>query len=567
MTGVEPPHGPLLGLFSRQVPPPHETRTDVPRTTMSRSSGAGRWFKPAAGTDIDSLSGWLLLLWGSGASLVLGVWMVRWRRVAALVRSGEPMTEGAVVTTMRQLEAASGAGRPLRVIAVDGSIEPGVFGVFKPVLLWPRSIAHHLDSAQIDAILTHELSHVRRRDNFLSALHMAVQTVFWFHPLVWWLGARLVEERERACDEAVVHAGAEPELYAESILRTCQFYVESPVACVTGVTGSNLKKRIEQIMRSDAAMSLSRAKQALLATIALATVAAPVVAGATNVEPQVVRVQRRVVQERMIVRRRLPDAAQSAPSPRAPIAPAATAALSGAVTGPRGNAIANASVVLTHIETNVDIAARTDASGRFSIQRLAPGEYLFGVTPPAASALDPFHGRVTIPANQPVQQDVLLPPQGVVIGTTVTGPQPGRRDPAPMPPSWICAEIAGGLRQCGPPSLLEELEADRKNGDVARQRASSRPAQRVGIAMLRYPQELWDAMVEGSVVVSGQVDERGVPTGLTVVAPVHPDFAKLALEEIATWRFDPAMQDGVAISVPLKVTIDFRLHPNELQRR
>jgi len=56
---------------------------------------------------------------------------------------------------------------------------------------------------------------VRRRDNLATVIHMAVEVVFWFHPLVWWLGARLIEERERACDEEVPRNGGEPRAYAE----------------------------------------------------------------------------------------------------------------------------------------------------------------------------------------------------------------------------------------------------------------------------------------------------------------------------------------------------------------
>ena len=114
------------------------------------------------------------------------------------------------------------------------------------MLLWPRSIGARLSDEQVEAILAHELAHVRRRDNLTAAIHMVVQSVFWFHPLVWWLGARLVDERERACDEDVIRLGSEPQVYAEGILKTCEFYVESPLACVSGVTGSDLKKRIER---------------------------------------------------------------------------------------------------------------------------------------------------------------------------------------------------------------------------------------------------------------------------------------------------------------------------------
>jgi beta-lactamase regulating signal transducer with metallopeptidase domain len=52
------------------------------------------------------------------------------------------------------------------------------------------------------------MCHVRRRDNLFAAVHMAVEAIFWFHPLVWWIGSRLLEERELACDEEVLRMGA-----------------------------------------------------------------------------------------------------------------------------------------------------------------------------------------------------------------------------------------------------------------------------------------------------------------------------------------------------------------------
>ena len=124
-----------------------------------------------------------------------------------------------------------------------------MFGIRQPILLWPASIADRLAGDHIEAILAHELCHVARRDNLLRPPRMVVQTLFWFHPLVWWIGARLVDERERACDESVVASGSEPERYAESILKTCQFFVEAPALCMAGVTGANLEKRMEHIMR------------------------------------------------------------------------------------------------------------------------------------------------------------------------------------------------------------------------------------------------------------------------------------------------------------------------------
>ena len=94
------------------------------------------------------------------------------------------------------------------------------------------------------------------------------------------VGARLVDERERACDEEVIRQGSEPQVYAESILKTCEFYIESPVVCVSGVTGSDLKKRIEQIMRREAGTALNTWKKCLLTAAGAVAIAAPMAAGA-----------------------------------------------------------------------------------------------------------------------------------------------------------------------------------------------------------------------------------------------------------------------------------------------
>src|SRR2546430_9093809 len=111
---------------------------------------------------------------------------------------------------------------------------------------------------------------------------MLVQAVFWFHPALWWIGTRLVEERERTCDEAVLQAGNEAQIYAEGILNVCKLYVESPLACVSGVTGSDLKKRIEVIMTNHVVLRLNFTKRIVLAVAGLAALAAPVVVGVMN---------------------------------------------------------------------------------------------------------------------------------------------------------------------------------------------------------------------------------------------------------------------------------------------
>jgi uncharacterized protein (TIGR03435 family) len=168
---------------------------------------------------------------------------------------------------------------PYPVRSAPGLLEPGVVGFWRPVLLVPAGIDARLTPAQLQAVLEHEFAHVRRRDNLTAAVHMVVEAVCWFHPLVWWVGARMVEERERACDEHVLRICGEPQTYAESILNVCKLYVESPLACVSGVTGADLKRRITAIMGNRVGLELTTARRLILAIGGALAVGAPLVAG------------------------------------------------------------------------------------------------------------------------------------------------------------------------------------------------------------------------------------------------------------------------------------------------
>ena len=221
----------------------------------------------------------LLLVWFCGFVAVLFYWWSRARRMAAATgaRSAYRVRPG-----IRRLAppAKIRADSSLRSLLLSKStLEPGILGIFRPILLLPSGISERLNDPELEAILAHELCHVRRRDNLAAAVHMLVEALFWFHPLVWWLGARLVDERERACDEEVLRLGSDPQTYAESILKICEFYLESPLLCAAGVTGSNLKKRIEVIMLHHTPRNLDFARKLLLISAAILALAIPIAFG------------------------------------------------------------------------------------------------------------------------------------------------------------------------------------------------------------------------------------------------------------------------------------------------
>jgi len=146
-------------------------------------------------------------------------------------------------------------------------------------LLLPEGITEKLTPLEFEAILLHEMSHVRRRDNLTTAIHMLVEAVFWFHPLVWFLGTRLMDERERACDEDVLRAGNQPYTYAEGVLKVCELYLQSPLRCMSGVTGSNLKARIQAILAGHVGCDLSLSKRTALTTAGILALAMPIAIG------------------------------------------------------------------------------------------------------------------------------------------------------------------------------------------------------------------------------------------------------------------------------------------------
>lgn len=108
---------------------------------------------------------------------------------------------------------------------------------------------------------------------------MLVQTLFWFHPFVWWIGSHLLAERERACDECVVDSAGDPATYAQSILEVCRFNARSALPFASGVSGGNLKSRIERIMRNVVGARLGRTARTLLIVAAAISISSPLLYG------------------------------------------------------------------------------------------------------------------------------------------------------------------------------------------------------------------------------------------------------------------------------------------------
>jgi uncharacterized protein (TIGR03435 family) len=228
------------------------------------------------------IAGTLASVWLCGCVVIMVRWAWQWRSAHRIVKNARLLHEGPEVVALRSVESEAGVRRQIPVVLTSMATEPGIFGIMRPILVWPAGLTEQLTAAHIEAIIAHEMEHVRRRDNLTAAVHACVEALFWFHPAVFWIGSRIREERELACDECVIAHSIQAQDYAESILKVCAFCLEPPVPCVAGVSGSDLKKRVLRILRHPSDVTLTRRRRALLAAIALLAIALPVSIGVVH---------------------------------------------------------------------------------------------------------------------------------------------------------------------------------------------------------------------------------------------------------------------------------------------
>lgn len=202
-------------------------------------------------------------IWGLGTALVCLRWLLQWLGVRSTLAFAAEMP--------MDLPA------PVRI--TSGDLTTGVFGIFRPVIILPRRVMRELNREQLQAVLAHEVCHIHRHDNLTAAMHKCVEAIFWFHPLVWWIGANLLREREVACDESVIAAGHEQAVYAQSILNVCRLGVIAERSGVAASTGGDLSQRMLSIMRREPAQPIGHGVFALLFVTATLAYFAPIYVG------------------------------------------------------------------------------------------------------------------------------------------------------------------------------------------------------------------------------------------------------------------------------------------------
>ena len=190
----------------------------------------------------------VVAFWLAGVGLLLtrfgaGCWWVRRLRRQALLEA--PSHWGAAT---ERLAGALGIRAAIRVddsMAVD---TPTVIGWLRPVIVLPIAAFANLTPAQVDAILAHELAHIRRHDCLVNLVQTLAETFLFYHPAVWWISTRIRTEREHCCDEIAARVCGDPVIYAEALIEL-ERRRTAPPALALAATGGPLLARISRLLR------------------------------------------------------------------------------------------------------------------------------------------------------------------------------------------------------------------------------------------------------------------------------------------------------------------------------
>lgn len=251
----------LLGAAAG-IPPPVESQ---PAFFPAVLDAATPVMSPITAVDGSRWTTFSAVAWLTGSAWLALRWIRDWRLAREYSRAAR---------------IAPGCADDVRI--VDAPIELSVARIFRPVVLVPASLLEGMQPARLAAVLAHEREHIARHDILKVQLHRLVETLFWFHPLVWFVGQRLVEERERACDEAVLADGHEPADYAAGILDVCRHCAGArPPQSVSALAG-DLPRRVSSILDGRAPTSLGFLKSFLLSLAVFLLAGVPLFAGTVD---------------------------------------------------------------------------------------------------------------------------------------------------------------------------------------------------------------------------------------------------------------------------------------------
>jgi TonB family protein len=488
------------------------------RAGRAASTGANRAARTAdrlgPGSLVSSRDGGLSLIgairsvWIAGALvgvLMLAAGLVQLARVA---RSARRIETGGWSDHAQSIASEYALARPVALLL---SAHPSLlvtWGLLRPKVVLPSAAAGWPDE-RIRIVLYHELAHIRRRDWVVLLAAELLKCVYWFNPLVWVAIARLRQEGEQACDDAVINRGVGGPEYASHLVDIARDLKGTHwIAAPAIARPSSLERRVRAML--DARLNRRPVSRASYAAMLLAMLAITI-----------------------------------------PIASAqgGFASLTGSIVDPMNGVMPGVTLVLTNPQTQAKYEVRTDATGRYEFVAVPAGDYLFEAKLPGFAS---FSGKISIGA-QNVQRDLTLDvgslQETITVMSSRTAPSNYAPSPAraalPKRPLPDCATRPESAAAAGAVRVGGNIRAPHKLKDV-------RPL---------YPSHLASQGIEGTVVLQARIGTDGLVEDVTVVSAAHQELGYAASDAVRQWEFDATLLNCRPIAVSMRVTVTFGLQP------
>jgi len=499
----------------------------------------------------------LVVAWLMGCLFLTVIWVRRRRPVKTLLAGTPRVSVGREADSLRRVSGWMFLKKHVALAMPSGFTEPGVWGIRTPVLLLPQGMTKEMTDAELESVVLHELIHVERRDNLIAALQRVLCHLLWFHPLVWLLDRKLLLERERVCDELVLGMHVDSSVYAASIVKVTRFCLDGKLAGASCVTGPDLKRRLEMILKTTILARFTGWHWTLVGAAACSVLLFSIVAGYPPPSLFLTTTELKDATNAPMVRPRStisfwPDDRHLEVGDKLKDAPEVSMNMENQPGCPL--IIVNASMRWLEFSG--------EAEGTlFGVQ------FGFELTNTTNRRVKSFVASPFFPAREK------LPSEGrilMLLGRTI---EPlGKLD---MP------KESPGLRLSERPESLTiriegvEFEDGTSWGKVGRQRSNGTqsgpgPSRvRVGGAVQSanlisqvapvYPPLARQARLQGDVVLEAVIGREGDVTNLRVVSG-HPLLVEAALTAARQWKYRPTLLNGQPVEVVSQVTVPFRLN-------
>jgi TonB family protein len=518
-----------------QAAPAAITTTATVAATASIETAVATSASPAMFTTLLPA---VVLAWAAGVLLLTARLVATWWRTERVRRHDvRPVGDG-LTRALHRLAATLGVRRRVTLLESAWVDVPTVVGWLRPTILLPVGAFMGLSVPQVEAVLSHELAHIKRHDYLINVIQNLAETVLFFHPAVWWISNQLRIEREHCCDDVAVEACGNAVAYARALATLEEARVRQATFALAATDGS-LTTRVRRLLGVPSASRADRRRPVWPIAVAVAGLLA--VATLSGEQEGLQTLQEEPTATQLSPGRIVLQAGSTMSIPDGDLGTVRVEG-HGKLSTPRASSSQRTASAPTDIRSSIGtmraaIDKYYDDKGTYPMSlgvlvsegylRSADGQTfervnattirIDGATYTRGTA-DDLARLVERVATPRASQNQAAPP--VVEATQVVPPATPR---APV-------RVGGGIRE------------PRKILDV-------RPV---------YPEAARLAGISGVVILEAVIDQEGMPVNLRVLRSI-PDLDQAAINAVRQWRYTPTLLNGVPVAVVMTTTVNFTL--------